>query len=223
MSLLLIEDDPNIVLSLSLALTNAGFKVESASDGREGFDLANNYKYEAILLDCNLPRLSGFEIVKKLRAEKCFTPIIILTVLGELNDKIELFNLGADDYLIKPFAISELLARLRALLRRPPHIQGEILKIGNLELNPDKFLVTKNGIRVPMSAREFSLLEYLMANQGIFLSRQNIMDKVWDENTDPFSNTVEVHIMNLRKKLETEMEHYIFTASNRGYKVDLEK
>jgi len=223
MSLLLVEDDPNIVLSLSLALTNAGFTVDSASDGREGFDLARNNKYEAILLDCNLPRLSGFEIVKKLRAEKCFTPIIVLTVLNELNDKLELFNLGADDYLIKPFAISELLARLRALLRRPRNVQGEILKVGNLELNPDKFLVTKNGLRIPMSSREFSLLEFLMVNKGNFLSRQTILEKVWDENADPFSNTVEVHIMNIRKKLETNSEHYIFTASNRGYKVDTER
>jgi two-component system copper resistance phosphate regulon response regulator CusR len=223
MSLLLVEDDPNIVLSLSLALTNAGFKVESASDGREGLDLALHYKYELILLDCNLPRLSGFEIVKKLRAEKCATPIIILTVLGELNDKVELFNLGADDYLIKPFALAELLARIRALLRRPRQIQGEILKIGNLELDPDKFLVTKNNTRVHLSSREFSLLEYLLANKGKFISRQNILEKIWDENADPFSNTVEVHIMNLRKKLETKDEHYIFTASNRGYKIDLQK
>lgn len=223
MPLLLIEDDANIVLSLSIALTNAGFKIESASDGREGLDLALNNKYEAILLDCNLPRLSGFEIIKRLRVERCATPIIILTVLSELDDKIELFNLGADDCLIKPFAISELLARLRAVLRRPRNIQGQILKIGNLELDPDKFLVTKNNIRIPLSAREFYLLEYLMINKGIFLSRQNILDKVWDENADPFSNTVEVHIMNIRKKIETASEHYIFTASNRGYKVDLQK
>jgi len=223
MPLLLVEDDPNIVLSLSLALTNAGFSVDSASDGREGFDLARNNKYEAILLDCNLPRLSGFEIVKKLRAEKCFTPIIVLTVLSELNDKLELFNLGADDYLIKPFALSELLARLRALLRRPQNIQGEILKVGDLELDSDKFLVTKHGLRIPMSSREFSLLEFLMVNKGKFLSRQTILEKVWDENADPFSNTVEVHIMNIRKKLETDCEHYIFTASNRGYKVDTQR
>jgi len=223
MSLLLVEDDPNIVLSLSLALTNAGFAVDSASDGREGFDLARNNKYEAILLDCNLPRLSGFEIVKKLRAEKCSTPIIVLTVLNELNDKLELFNLGVDDYLIKPFALSELLARLRALLRRPRSIRGEILKVGDLELDSDKFLVTKKGLRVPMSSREFSLLEYLMINKGKFLSRQTILEKVWDENADPFSNTVEVHIMNIRKKLETDREHYIFTASNRGYKIDTQR
>jgi len=223
MSLLLIEDDPNIVLSLSLSLSNAGFKVDSETNGREGFDLARFNRYDLILLDCNLPGLSGLEIVKKLREEKCATPIIILTVLSELNNKLELFNLGADDYLIKPFAFSELLARINALLRRPPRIAGKILKVGNLELDPDKFLVTKGQTRIPMSAREFSLLEYLMLNPGKFLSRQNILENVWDENADPFSNTVEVHIMNIRKKLETETEHYIFTASNRGYKIDSER
>jgi DNA-binding response OmpR family regulator len=223
MSLLIIEDDPNMVLSLSLALNDAGFKVESASDGLIGLDLARFNKYELILLDCNLPKLSGFDIVKRLRAEKIATPIIILTVLGELNDKIELFDLGADDYLVKPFAFFELLARVKALLRRPFNLCGKILKVGNLELDPDKFLVAKNGVRVPMSSREFSLLEYLMVNKGKFLSREKIMDNVWDENADPFSNTVEVHIMNIRRKLETKNEHYIFTANNRGYKVDLQR
>lgn len=223
MSLLLIEDDPNMVLSLSLALNNAGFKVESAGDGLTGLDFARLNKYELILLDCNLPKLSGFDVVKRLRAEKNFTPIIILTVLGELNDKIELFELGADDYLTKPFAFSELLVRIKALLRRPLNLRGEILKVGNLELDPDKFLVTKNSIRIPMSSREFSLLEYLMANKGKFISRQKLMEEIWDEEADPFSNTVEVHIMHLRRKLETETEHYIFTASNRGYKIDLQR
>lgn len=223
MSLLLIEDDPNMVLSLTLALNNAGFKVDTAIDGLVGLDLARFNKYELILLDCNLPRLSGFDIVKRLRAEKCATPIIILTVLGELNDKIELFTLGVDDYLTKPFAFTELLARVGALLRRPLNLQGEVLKVGDLELDPDRFLVTKSGNRIPLSSREFSLLEYLMINKGKFLSRQKIMEKIWDENADPFSNTVEVHIMNIRRKLETETEHYIFTASNRGYKVDSQR
>ncbi len=223
MSLLLIEDDPNMVVSLSLALNNAGFKVESAEDGLSGLDLARAKNYELILLDCNLPQLSGFDIVKQLREEKNYTPIIILTVLGELNDKIKLFDLGADDYLTKPFAFSELLARVKALLRRPLNFQGKVLKVGNLELDPDRFLVTKNGKRIPMSSREFSLLEYLMANKGKFISRQRIMEEIWGEEADPFSNTVEVHIMNIRRKLETENEHYIFTASNRGYKVDLQR
>lgn len=220
MALLLIEDDQNIVLSLSIALNNAGFTVDSASDGWRGLQMAQTKKYDLILLDCNLPGLNGFEIVKRLRDDNVFTPIIILTVLEELNDKIELFNLGSDDYLTKPFALSELLARIRALLRRPRNLQGEVLRVGNLELEADKFLLTKSGQRIALSSREFSLLEYLMLNQGRYLSRQKIMEKIWDENADPFSNTIEVHIMNLRKKIESPDEHYIFTATNRGYKID---
>lgn len=223
MNILIIEDELGMVTSLSLALNDLGFKIDTASDGREGYELARSNNYDLILLDCTLPSLSGFEIVKRLRAEKCFTPIIILTVLNELDDKLELFNLGIDDYLTKPFAFSELLARIKALLRRPRSLHGDILKVANIELDAERFLVTKNGLRIPMSAREFSLLEYLMLNKGKFLSRQTIMENVWDMNADPFSNTVEVHIMNVRKKLETKSEHYIFTASNRGYKIDEER
>ncbi|MFZ4632372.1 MAG: response regulator transcription factor [Patescibacteria group bacterium] len=223
MNILIIEDEQNMVLSLTLSLSSVGFKIESASDGQEGLELARQNKYDLILLDCNLPSLSGAEIVKKLRAEKFSTPIIILTVLSEINDKLELYNLGVDDYLIKPFAFTELLARIKALLRRPRSLQGDILRVANIELDAEKFLVTKNGNRIPMSSREFSLLEYLMLNKGKFLSRQAIMDNVWDINADPFSNTIEVHIMNIRKKLETESEHYIFNASNRGYKIDQER
>lgn len=223
MNLLIIEDEQGMVLSLSLALNNLGFKIETASDGREGYEMARLNNYDLILLDCTLPSLSGFEIVKRLRAEKCFTPIIILTVLSELDDKLELFNLGVDDYLTKPFAFSELNARIKAILRRPKNLGGEILKVGEIELDPDKFLVCKKGIRIPMSSKEFSLLEYLIINKGRFLSRQTIMENVWDINADPFSNTVEVHIMNIRKKLETDNHRYIFTASNRGYKIDEER
>lgn len=223
MNLLIIEDEQGMVTSLSLGLSGLGFKVEAASDGREGYELARSNNYDLILLDCTLPGLSGFEIVKRLRAEKCFTPIIILTVLSELDDKLELFNLGADDYLTKPFSFSELTARIKAILRRPRGLQGEILKVADIELDADRFLVSKKGVRIPMSAKEFSLLEYLMINKGKFLSRQTIMENVWDINADPFSNTVEVHIMNIRKKLETGGQRCIFTASNRGYKIDEER
>jgi len=220
MALLLIEDDQSIILSLTIALNNAGFEVDSANDGLKGLELAKTGKYDLILLDCNLPGRTGFEIVKELRDSNIFTPIIILTVLGEINNKIELFNLGSDDYLTKPFALAELLARIRALLRRPRNLQGGSIKIGNLELDHDKFRLTKKGRFIPLSVKEFSLLEYLMINQGRYLSRQKIMEKIWDENADPFSNTIEVHIMNLRKKIETKKEHYIFTATGRGYKID---
>jgi len=223
MSILLIEDDQNVILSLSLALKNVGFKVDTSTDGLEGLEMARSKNYELILLDCNLPSISGFEIVKRLRANKIFTPIIILTVLEEINDKVELFNLGSDDYLTKPFAFAELLARMQALLRRPRSCRGETIRIGELELDPDRFSVFNRQRKISLSAKEFSLLEYLMANKGRYISRQEIMDKIWDENADPFSNTIEVHIMNIRKKIGIDSGRYIFTAANRGYKIDLEK
>lgn len=220
MHILLIEDDKNLVASLSLALTSNGFSVATAIDGKLGYQLALANRYDLIVLDCNLPSLSGQEIIKKLRGAGRTAPILVLTVLDDLNNKITVLNLGADDYLTKPFAVSELLARIKSLLRRPFNLAENILKIGNLELNKAKLLVTKNNVPLYLSSKEFSLLEYLMSNPGRFLSRQEIMDKVWDENADPFSNTIEVHIMHLRRKIETKKEQLIFTFTNRGYKID---
>ena len=223
MKLLIIEDDAEIIRSLSLALKAAGYTVDTAGDGEHGYFLARTNSYSLIILDYNLPGLNGREIIKKIRAEGLSVPILMLTVHSELIDKVDLLTLGADDYLTKPFALSELLARLKAILRRPPNWQGKTLKLGNLELDRDKFLVTKAGRRIVLSSKEFALLEYLLENKGQVLSRQTIMEHVWDENSDPFSNTIEVHIMNLRKKLETPAHQLIFTISNRGYKIDGEK
>lgn len=220
MPILLIEDDTNLASSLSLALTSNNFSVATATDGKIGYQLALANHYDLIILDCNLPSLSGQEIIKKLRGAGRTTPILVLTVLGEINNKVYLLNLGADDYLTKPFAVSELLARIKSLLRRPFNLAENVLKIGNLELDKIKLIVTKNKVRLNLSSKEFSLLEYLMSNPGRFLSRQEIMDKVWDENGDPFSNTIEVHIMHLRRKIETKKEQLIFTFTNRGYKID---
>jgi len=220
MRLLIIEDDSNIIRPLSLALKAANFAVDTASDGERGCFLALTNNYDLIILDCNLPKLSGQEIIGKIRADGRDTPILVLTVRTETNNKVDLLNLGADDYLTKPFALSELLARVKAILRRPKNLAGRILTIADLELDADKFLVTKNGERIKLSAKEFSLLEYLLSNQGRVLPRQEIMEHVWDENADPFSNTIEVHIMKLRRKIESPGQQLIFTYSNRGYQID---
>ena len=220
MRILLVEDDINISRSLSSALKEANYAVDVAADGERGYFLAATNSYDLIILDYNLPRLNGREIVKKLREEEKCVPILMLTVHGELDDKVDLLNLGADDYLVKPFALSEILARIKAILRRPESWQSRLLKIGDLELDPDKFLATENGKRVMLSSKEFSLLEYLLKNKGRIMSRQEIMEHVWDENANPFSNTIEAHISNLRKKLESGQKKMIFTISNRGYKID---
>ncbi len=220
MKALLIEDDQEICRSLKIFLKEKNIIIDMANDGEIGLNMALINSYDLILLDYNLPTLNGYEIIKALRQEKKNLPIIMLTVRSNLDDKINLLEQGADDYLTKPFSLGELLARIKAVTRRPPIIKDKILKIKTLEVHPDKFLVKKNGKNIKLRTKEFSLLVYLLENKGRFLSRQDIIEHVWDENADPFSNTIEVHIMKLRKKIENKRERFIFTLSNRGYKID---
>ena len=223
MRLLIIEDDKELSCLLSTALKPLAYAVDTAEDGEKGLNLALINSYDLIITDYNLPLLNGREIIERIRNEKRSTPILVLSVRSEINDRVELLNLGADDYLAKPFTLAELLARIKALLRRPQNIKNKILTIGDLEMQPDRFLITKSGKKISLSSKEFALLQYLIENKGEILSRQKIMEHVWDENADPFSNTIEVHIMNLRKKIETTKRAMIFTYSNRGYKIDVEK
>jgi len=220
MRLLIIDDDQELVNNLKLTLKPLNLAIDAAHDGQHGLFLALNNNYKIIILDYVLPKLNGWEVIKKIRQAQIKTPVIMLTVRTELGDKVNLLNSGADDYLTKPFAISELIARLKALLRRPINLQENILKIADLELDPDKCLVTRKGQRLILSTKEFYLLEYLLKNKGRVVSRQEIMDHIWDENGNPFSNTIEVHIMNLRKKIELNGHRLIFTLSGRGYKLD---
>lgn len=223
MRLLLIEDDQDIARSVSLALKEANYVVDTAEDGENGLFQVRTNNYDLLILDYNLPRLSGREILKAIRDEKINIPILVTTVHSDVVDRVDLLNLGADDYLTKPFVLSELLARIKAILRRPEKIQSRVLTLNGLELDSDKFIVTKNDQRIFLSSKEFALLEYLLLNKGRVLSRQEIMEHVWDMNADPFSNTIEVHIGNLRRKIETQTEKYIYTISNRGYKIDENK
>lgn len=220
MKLLIIDDDQNIINLLRLALKAAGYTIDLASDGEQGYQLAQEYHYNLIILDYNLPKLSGRELTKKLRQEEINTPIIIISVRSELGDKTDLLELGADDYLTKPFALSELIARVKAITRRPSERQPNYLRLGNLELDCDRLTATRKGQTINLSIKEFALLEYLIRHKGIVLSRQEIMENVWDANADPFSNTIEVHISNLRKKIENGRREIITTFSNRGYKLN---
>lgn len=223
MKILLLEDDPDIVNSLLPALKEEGYITDAYSDGESGYNSSQINNYELIIIDYNLPKLNGREVIKKIRDTGLSIPIIMLTVRNGIEEKIDILTIGADDYLTKPFSLSELLARIKAILRRPQKWEGNILKIRDLELDPDKFLVLKNKKRIFLSSKEFSLLEYLLKNKGRVMSRQTIMEHVWDENADPFSNTIEVHIRNLRRKLEKDGCRLIFTISNRGYKIDEQK
>jgi len=220
MKILIVEDDQNILRPLRLGLKAAGYITDAARDGERGRFLAETSSYDLIILDYNLPKLSGRDITKQLRQNGNSTPILMLTVHSELSDKIDLLTLGADDYLTKPFAFSELLARVRTILRRPPNRIDQILQFDDLRLDVDRFVVTRKNRPIRLSPKEFSLLEYFLKNPSRILSRQEIMEHVWDENADPFSHTIEVHMMNLRKKLENPGRQLIFTISNRGYKLD---
>lgn len=220
MKILLIEDDPDIVRSLLPALKEAGYIADSYSDGEKGCFAAQTGGYDLVLLDYNLPKMNGREIISQVRDAGSSVPIIMLTVHDALEDKVDLLHVGADDYLAKPFSLSELLARMKAVLRRPKIWEGAKLRFDDLEVDTDRLIVTKNGRRIPMTSKEFALLEYLLRNKGRVMSRQSIMEHVWDENADPFSNTIEVHIRNLRRKLENDTHPFIFTISNRGYKLD---
>jgi DNA-binding response OmpR family regulator len=220
MKVLLIEDDQNITVSLASFFKENNIILDIASDGEHGSWLSIINNYDLILLDYNLPKMNGKEIISKMRSEGKLTPVIMLTVRTDLEDKIDILSVGADDYLTKPFSLCELLARMKAISRRPLNISDKKISIKDLELDTEKFSVKKRGQNINLRAKEFTLLEYMMRNKGKFLSRQEIMEHVWDENADPFSNTIEVHIMNLRRKIETKKERFIFTVSNRGYKID---
>ncbi len=220
MKILIIEDDKNISASLAYFFKSQNIIFDIAEDGERGLFLAKVGDYDVILLDYNLPKISGQEIIAKIRTDGQTVPIIMLTIRNDLNDKINILDIGADDYLVKPFLLKELLARIRAILRRPLKLENQKLICKNLEMEPTSFKVVKNGRNISLRTKEFMLLEYLFKNKGAVVSRQDIMDHVWDENGDPFSNTIEVHMMNLRRKIETKKDRYIFTIPNRGYKLD---
>lgn len=222
MRLLIVEDDRDIASSLAKILKEHSYSVDVASDGERGYFLASTNSYDLIILDFNLPLLNGREVVTKLRADGSSVPILMLTVRDQASEKAELLNLGADDYLAKPFVVTELLARVKAILRRPLQRLQSVLSCGELSIESDQFSVRRGKKKIFLSSKEFSLLEFLMINKGRIVSRQEIMEHVWDENANPFSNTIEVHIKNLRKKLGSARK-LIYTFPTRGYKLDLSK
>jgi DNA-binding response OmpR family regulator len=221
MKILLIEDEIDIRAFLKKNLEMECFSVDMAADGEEGCLLAENGNHDLIILDNMLPKKTGKEICRQLRAQKKHTPILMLSVKSDVNTKVDLLNAGADDYLIKPFSFDELLARVHALFRRPKVILSEVISLGDITLDAFKHKVSRAGQVVILTKKEFMLLEYFMRNPGTVLSRGMIMEHVWDMNADPFSNTIESHILSLRKKIELEnSEKCIITVPGRGYKFE---
>ncbi len=218
MKILIIEDEHKIANSIKRGLEQEAYVVDVAYDGEEGYDLAVSEDYDLIILDLLLPKMSGMEVVKKLRSGSIHTPVLMLTALGETQNKVEGLNNGADDYMVKPFAFEELLARIRALIRRPKGIKNEELKINNLELNTQTFEVREDNKNIELSRKEFALLEYLMRNAGRVVSKENIISHVWDYESDILPNTVEVFIGYLRNKIGKDV---IKTVRGFGYRIDL--
>jgi two-component system copper resistance phosphate regulon response regulator CusR len=224
MKILIIDDEAAIVEFLKQGLESQLFNVETAADGERGAFLGRTGNYDLIILDYVLPKMNGPEVLREIRSEKKHIPVIILTVKSELLSKEEMFNLGADDYLTKPFLFDELLLRVNAILKRPAKIESDLFKIDNLTLSLRTKTVRRDGQELYLTRREFSLLEYLLRNRGLIVSRQQILEHVWDYNADPFSNSIESHIASLRRKLnKNKNRNLIHTFNGRGYKLALNK
>lgn len=218
MRILIVEDEHKIANSIKRGLEQESYAVDVAYDGEEGYDLASSEDYDVIILDLLLPKMPGIEVCKKLRAGDIHTPILMLTALGEISNKVEGLNSGADDYMIKPFAFEELIARVKALIRRPNEVKSEKLKVKSLELNTVTYEVKNGSKLVELSRKEFALLEYLMRNAGKVVSKENIIAHVWDYEADILPNTVEVFIGYLRNKIGPDT---IKTVRGFGYKINV--
>lgn len=221
MNILLVEDTEEMTVSLQASLKREGFVVDTAADGAEGSYKASVNGYDLIVLDIGLPVKDGRQVCREIRAAGKTVPIIMLSAQGEIETKVELLQLGADDYITKPFAFGELSARIGALLRRPRHLQPAAVEIGGVAIDTVSRTVRCQGADVRLTLKEFSLLEYLIRNRGRVLSRMEILEHVWDVNADPFTNTVETHIMNIRKKLSGgKGRELIQTVPGAGYRME---
>lgn len=220
MKILVVEDEHRIARSIKKGLEQERMAVDLAFDGIEGHDLAIDEEYDVIVLDLMLPGMNGLEICNKLRQEKKQTPILILTAKGQIEDRVEGLNKGADDYLTKPFAFEELIARIKALGRRPQEINKEVLGVDDLSLNTNTFEVKRGKKEIKLSSKEYALLEFLMRHPRQILSKDQIMNHVWSYETDILPNTVEVYIRNLRNKIDRGFNYpLIQTVRGFGYKI----
>ncbi len=221
MKVLIVEDEHRIASSIKKGLEMENFVVDVAYDGVEGLDLASTGDYDCVLLDLMLPGMNGLEVCRRLREERIHTPVLMLTAKGELDDKIKGFDVGADDYLTKPFSFEELLARVRALTRRSQTVFHPVLEVDDLRLDSRSFEVIRQGVKILLSRKEYAVLEYLMRNRGRVVSKDEIISHVWEYDADILPNTVEVFIKNLRRKIDRPFErNLIKTVRGFGYKID---
>ena len=221
MRILLVEDDTAIARSLKEGLEDESYAVDVANDGSEGYRTAAADDYDVIILDIMLPEMNGYEVCRALRNDGNKTPILMLTARDAERDIVEGLDTGADDYLAKPFSFDVLLARIRALLRRPNEKLEEILQVGDLKLDPSSKKVTRASQEINLTAKEYGVLEYLMRNKGKVLSEEQIISHVWDFDADVLPNNVELFIMFLRRKIDKPFKSkLIHTVSGFGYKLE---
>ena len=223
MRVLVVEDERKVAQFIKKGLEEEGYAVDLAFDGEEGLHMALDRVHDLILLDISLPKMDGLRVLKKLREEKLATPVLLLTVRAAIEDKVLGLDSGADDYLTKPFAFQELLARIRALLRRKAEAGPPLLRFADLILDPARRLVTRGEEKIELTSKEFSLLEYFLRNPGRVLSRAMISEHVWDYDFDTESNVIDVYVNYLRRKIDSGREKkLIHTVRGAGYVLEEE-
>jgi len=216
MRILIVEDEPDLLRSLAQALREEGYAVDTANNGEDGFFNAEGYDYDAIVLDVMLPKLDGWEILKRLRKTKK-TPVLMLTARDQSRDRVRGLDTGADDYVVKPFDLSELFARLRALIRRSANKTTNVLEIGDVKIDTAARNVFFKDKPVELTAREYSLVEFLALHRGEVVTRTQLYEHLFDENDNTLSNLLDVHVSNVRKKLGAE---FIITRRGHGYCIE---
>jgi two-component system OmpR family response regulator len=216
MRVLAVEDEPDLLGSLMKALREDGYAVDGAPDGEDGLYKAESYDYDAIVLDIMLPGIDGWELLRRLRKTKK-TPVLMLTARDAVRDRVRGLDTGADDYLVKPFELAELLARLRALIRRSASQAQARLQIGDVVIDTAARTVTRNGEVVTLTAREYALVEFLALHRGKVVTRTMLYEHLFDETDDTLSNLLDVHVSNIRKKLGHE---FITTRRGHGYSIE---
>jgi DNA-binding response OmpR family regulator len=220
MNALIVEDDPSVARFLKQAMSEAGYSVQGADDGVDALSLARSFSFDLILLDVMIPGMDGFEVCRSLRASKVMTPILMITARDALEDKVQGLDCGADDYIVKPFQIAELLARARALLRRGTS-SAAILRVADLTLDPATRQASRSGKTINLSATEYSLLEYLMRNARRVLTRSMILEHVWQYDFEGHDNVLDVYISYLRSKIDKGYHPaLIHTVRGVGYRMD---
>ncbi len=218
MRILVVEDEKKVSSFIKKGLEEESYAVDAAFDGEEGLNLATQGNYDLIILDVMLPKMDGLQLLEKLRAKRIPTPVMLLTARDTIEDRVKGLDTGADDYLPKPFAFTELLARVRALLRRASNSRAAVLKVDNLTLDPVSREVKRTGKKIDLTAKEYALLEFFMRNVGKILTRTVISEHVWDMNFDSSTNIVDVYVNHLRNKIELPGEKKLLhTVRGVGY------